>query len=120
MTWICELADKLRVQPETQHHSINLFDAYLMRPDIELHMKKMRHLQGKSKHDIMSLVALTSSFLSTKYLEKTYPGIVQLLQYTGLPFSYDDFIAQEKDMLETLGWKIQFISLNNILGHFQC
>jgi hypothetical protein len=23
-------------------------------------------------------------------------------------------------MLESLGWKIQFISLNNLLGHFQC
>ncbi len=66
----------------------------------------------------MSLVALTSIFLSAKYLEKTYPGIGQLLSYTGIPFSYDNFIAQEKDMLESLGWKIQFISLNNVLGHF--
>ena len=35
IAWICELAEKLRVQPETFHHAVNLFDAYLMRGDIE-------------------------------------------------------------------------------------
>ena len=32
--WMYDLAEKLRVQPETYHHSVNLFDAYLMRPGI--------------------------------------------------------------------------------------
>jgi hypothetical protein len=39
-------------------------------------------------------------------LEKTYPGINQLLNYIGIPYCYEEFIAQEKDMLETLGWQI--------------
>ena len=30
VVWILELAEKLRVQPETFHHAVNLFDAYLM------------------------------------------------------------------------------------------
>jgi hypothetical protein len=50
------------------------------------------------------LIALTSVFISAKYLEKTYPGINQLLSFTKIPFSYDEFVAQEKDMLELLGW----------------
>lgn len=32
--WMFDLAEKLRVQPETFHHSVNIFDAYLLRPDI--------------------------------------------------------------------------------------
>ena len=44
VAWIFELADKLRVQPETFHHAVNLFDAYLMQPDIQQHMKKIRYL----------------------------------------------------------------------------
>lgn len=27
--WMFDLAERLRVQPETFHHSVNLFDAYL-------------------------------------------------------------------------------------------
>jgi hypothetical protein len=27
--WMCDLSDRLRVQPETFHHSVNIFDAYL-------------------------------------------------------------------------------------------
>jgi hypothetical protein len=50
------------------------------------------------------LIALTSVFISAKYLEKTYPGINQLLSFTRIPYCYEDFIAQEKDMLELLGW----------------
>lgn len=75
VNWIFELAEKLRVQPETFHHAINLYDAYLMQPDIQQMVQRLRHLQNHTKHDIESLVALTSLFLSAKYLEKTYPGI---------------------------------------------
>ena len=68
----------------------------------------------------MTLIALTSLFISAKSLEKTYPGINQLLNYIGIPYCYEEFVAQEKDMLETLGWEIQFISIYNILSHFLC
>lgn len=33
--WMCDLSDRLRVQPETFHHSVNIFDAYLQRADIK-------------------------------------------------------------------------------------
>jgi hypothetical protein len=45
-------------------------------------------------------------FVSAKYLEKTYAGINQLLNYIGIPYVYEEFVAQEKDMLESLGWEI--------------
>ena len=68
----------------------------------------------------MTLIALTCLFISAKYLEKTYPGINQLLNYIGIPYCYEEFVAKEKDMLETLGWEIQFISIYNVLSHFIC
>lgn len=39
--WMYELAEKLRVQPETFHHSVNMFDAYLSRSDISKHIGKL-------------------------------------------------------------------------------
>jgi hypothetical protein len=44
--WMFDLAEKLRVQPETFHHSVNLFDAYLMRPDITKHLAALPHFQN--------------------------------------------------------------------------
>lgn len=102
--WMNELAEKLRVQPETFHHSVNMFDAYLLKPDITKHLGNLPHFQGQTKQNVVSLIALTCLFISAKYLEKTYPGINQLLNYIGIPYSYEEFISQEKDMLETLGW----------------
>ena len=32
--WMFDLAEKLRVQPETFHHSVNMFDAYLQKPGV--------------------------------------------------------------------------------------
>jgi len=49
---------------------------------------------------------MCSLFVSAKYLEKTYPGINQLLNYVGISYVYEEFVAQEKDMLESLGWEI--------------
>lgn len=66
------------------------------------------------------MIALTSLFISIKYLEKTYPGINQLLSFTGIPYCYEEFVAQEKDMLLTLDWQIQFVPMHTILGHFLC
>jgi hypothetical protein len=88
-----DLAEKLRVQPETFHHSVNMFDAYLMKPDISQHLASLTHFHGQSKHNIVTLIALTSLFISAKYLEKTYPGINQLLNYIGIPYCYDEFVA---------------------------
>ncbi len=41
--WMNDLADKLRVQPETYHHAVNMFDAYLLRPDVTRHISKLTH-----------------------------------------------------------------------------
>jgi hypothetical protein len=73
--WMYDLAEKLRVQPETYHHSVNLFDAYLMRPGIQQHIASLEHFNGQSRHNIVTMIALCSLFISAKYLEKTYPGI---------------------------------------------
>ena len=47
--WMYELAEKLRVQAETFHQSVNMFDAYLLRPEISKHIGKLQHFQGQTK-----------------------------------------------------------------------
>jgi hypothetical protein len=37
-----------------------------------------------------------------------------------VPFTYEQFVAQEADILNTLDWRMQFISVYDILGHFFC
>jgi hypothetical protein len=90
--WMCDLSDRLRVQPETFHHSINLFDAFLQRHDIREHIASIKFHQGKPKSNVITLIALTCVFISAKYLEKTYPGINQLLNFIGIPYTYDQFV----------------------------
>lgn len=99
-----DLSERLRVQPETYHHSVNVFDAYLMREGISSHLNSLPHFANQKRHNVVTLIAMASLFISAKYLEKTYPGINQLLNFVGVPFSYEDFIAHEKDMLYELGW----------------
>ena len=41
--WMCDLSERLRVQDETMHHSIGIFDAYLQRPDIKKHLASIDH-----------------------------------------------------------------------------
>ena len=113
--WMCDLAEKLRAQPETFHHSIGLFDAYLQRADITQHLASLPWFNRQSKHNIVTLIALNCIFISAKYLEKTYPGINQLLGYIGVPYNYDEFVEQEADMLNTLNWEISFVSIYDVL-----
>lgn len=47
--WLCDLADKLRVQPETFHHCVNMFDAYLQRPDINDHLSSINYFRRSTK-----------------------------------------------------------------------
>ena len=80
-------------------------------------------MRGKSDEAIMTLIAVTCIFISAKYHEQTYPGIQQLIEYIGhhyMPFSYDNFVQQERDILNTLGWRVQFISTYDVLTHFYC
>ena len=59
-------------------------------------------------------------FISAKYLEKTYPGVKQLLEITACPFTYDQFIAMEQNFLQVLEWDLQIISIYDVITHFLC
>jgi hypothetical protein len=118
--WMCDLSDRLRVQPETFHHSVNIFDAYLQRSDIKQHLAGIKHFQGQPRPNVITLIGLTCVFISAKYLEKTYPGINQLLNFIGIPYNYDQFVTQEADILNTLDWRLQFVSIYDVLTHFLC
>lgn len=43
-----------------------------------------------------------------------------MLEYIKSPFTYDQFVAQEADILNSLDWRLQFISTYDILTHFFC
>lgn len=55
---------------------------------------------------VLMLVAVAAMFISAKYLEKTYPGFQQLVHITNLPYSYNDFISMETDILNSLKWEV--------------
>ena len=44
----------------------------------------------------------------------------QLVHITGLPYSYGDFIKMETDVLNSLKWEVQYISVYDVLTHFIC
>jgi hypothetical protein len=48
--------------------------------------------------------------ISAKFLEKTYPGVSKLNSIIQSPFTYDEFILMEKDILETLNWELYIIT----------
>lgn len=56
--------------------------------------------------------------ISAKFLEKTYPGVLKLNSIIQSPFSYDDFILMEKDILETLNWELYIITPFMLIQHF--
>ncbi len=54
--------------------------------------------------------------ISAKYGEKTYPGVLKLNQIIQSPFTYDEFILMETDILNTLKWEV-FIMTPYIFTH---
>lgn len=56
--------------------------------------------------------------ISAKFLEKTYPGVQKLNSIIHSPFSYDDFVAMEKNVLETLNWELSFTTTYDFIHHF--
>ena len=58
--------------------------------------------------------------ISAKFLEKTYPGVLKLNSIIQSPFTYDEFILMEKDILETLNWELNIMTPFVFLQHFTC
>lgn len=91
--WMGNLCGELQHHQETFHHSVSTYDAYLQMTNIRQHILGIPHFRGKSENQIMTLIAATCIFISAKYHEMTYPGIQQLLEYIGVPFTYEQFVA---------------------------
>ena len=56
--------------------------------------------------------------ISAKYLEKTYPGVMKLNSIIQSPFSYDDFIAMEQNILRVLEWEMNIVTPFDVVNHF--
>lgn len=118
--WMSNLCGELQHHTETFHHSVSTFDAYMQMSNIRQHIMGIKYFRGKTDYQIMTLIAATCIFISAKYHEMTYPGTQQLLEYIRVPFKYEEFVAQEADILNSLNWRLQFISTFDILTHFFC
>jgi hypothetical protein len=121
--WMYTQSEKLNFQPETFQHAISCFDAYLSLPHIVEHLRSLNLLTHRSDQEtssVLMLIAVVAMFISAKYLEKTYPGFQQLVHITGLPYTYADFIRMETDVLNSLLWEVQYVSVYDVLTHFLC
>lgn len=68
--------------------------------------------QIASREDIVKLIGLICILLSAKYLEKTYPGVERLNRILGAEsvFTYEDYIAMERHVLQTLDWQMLMVT----------
>lgn len=56
--------------------------------------------------------------ISAKFLEKTYPGVFKLNSIIQSPFTYDEFILMEKDILQTLNWDLYYVTPFSLVQYF--
>jgi len=56
--------------------------------------------------------------ISAKFLEKTYPGVQKLNSLIESPFTYDEYIQMEQDMLQTLEWNLFYVTSYDFIQHF--
>jgi hypothetical protein len=56
--------------------------------------------------------------VSAKTLEKTYPAVDKLIEIIKSPFSFEDFIAMEGALLESLDWEMNFTTTYDFVCHF--
>ena len=116
--WMCEMGEDLRFEPETIHHSISVFDSYFQIQNIQEHLDSFSFIKSKTSEQVIQLVAVVCMFISAKYGEKTYPGVLKLTQISSSPFTYEEFITMETDMLNTLKWEVFLITPYIFTQHF--
>jgi len=68
----------------------------------------------------VQLVAVVSLLISSKYLEKSYPGVMKLNELIKSPFEYEDYMALEQQMMERLHWNLTFTTTYDFIQHFLC
>lgn len=69
------MGEDLRFGEETIHHSIALFDRFFSMPQITEILGGLSFSRGKTLEQIIQLVAVICMLISSKFLEKTYPGV---------------------------------------------
>lgn len=78
----------------------------------------MKLTESRSFEQVIQLVAVVCMLISAKFLEKTYPGVQKLNSIIQSPFTYDEFILMEKNILETLNWEIYIVTPYQFIQHF--
>ncbi len=61
------------------------------------------------------MVAVISMLISAKFHEKTYPGVQKLNSIIQSPFSYEDFILMEAEMMQSLSWDIFYVTTYDLV-----
>ena len=63
-----------------------------------------------SPDQMLQLSAVICLLISSKFLEKMYPGVQRLNEVIQSPFSYDDFIDMEQEILCVLNWELYIVT----------
>lgn len=90
--WVIDVHRKFRLQPETLYVCVQIIDQYMSRKHI---LKSELHLLG-----------VTTILISAKYEEIYPPKLNEFLQVSENKFTEQMVLKMEKDVLETLEFKI--------------
>ena len=103
--WIIDVHRKFRLKPETLYVTVHVIDQFLSKKKIH---KNQLHLLG-----------VATLLISSKYEEIYPPDLRDLLAISENKFNRDQVIAMEKEILNTLGFKITAPSAYRFLERFK-
>lgn len=104
LEWIVDVHRKFRLRPECLYVTSHIIDQFLSRKNTE---KSNLHLLGVS-----------SLLISTKYEEIYPPDLRDLLAVSENKFQRDQVLVMEKDILQTLNFKITSPSAYRFLERY--
>ena len=120
VNWILEHCIVCKHSKNTTYHAVGIFDAFMQRLDNLRYLQSITFFKKNSERNILTFIAAVCVFISVKYHEMQYPGIDSVLEAIKSPFTYDQFVYMEKEILIAMDWRLQLISTYDVLTHFFC
>ena len=102
--WLLALHERDLAVDETLYLSVNIFDRYLEKVDVQLNM--------------LELTALTCYFIASKYEECTVYDPLQFCKFVDSEIGVIDLLACEASILQTLKFNLTVISPPCFIQHF--
>jgi len=106
--WILELAEKLRITPNSSHLGIHLLDTVVSKDS-----------SITSKLQLFAPICLLVA-AKTIELDERIPYIPKLRRYAGSNFSVEEYTKAELHVLDLVDWNPQFSPAVEIIEFFMC